>query len=398
MIAIIIGIVCAVVRYIIAFGGTRKWPTCDHTPEVTVVIAARDEEKDIFNCLMSIACQNYPRDKYQIIVVNHLSKDNTGYIMDKFAEECLIHTRVVHVTEPDPVLFGKVHALNEAMKLVETEYVLQTDADVIVGENWIRSMVSSFTDNVVVVGGLVDIKDDGPSIPLVARMQRIDHRFFYGATSGLTGLAGMLDKYGTKPKAPFAWLRHLMRPSFASGNNMGFRLSAYNAIGGYSAIGPNLIEDHALILRLVNHTKKHNAFIVSPDSTAYTTAEPDVRSLLMQKRRWSTSTNVFDLLNVVLYSTIFLSRIVLPWMLLIFPLKAFLGILIVALGDALILLAATIRSNTQLRLRDFVIHEVYQVFMNHYLLFSLIFKRPVVWKGVKYHWKTIVNGNNGKAH
>ena len=47
-------------------------------PFVSVLISARDEAENIEVCLLSILEQSYPHDRYEIVVVNDRSSDNTG--------------------------------------------------------------------------------------------------------------------------------------------------------------------------------------------------------------------------------------------------------------------------------------------------------------------------------
>ena len=44
---------------------------------ISVIIATRNEEENISNCIKSILNQNYPKDKFEIIVVNDRSSDGT---------------------------------------------------------------------------------------------------------------------------------------------------------------------------------------------------------------------------------------------------------------------------------------------------------------------------------
>jgi len=56
-------------------------------PIVSVVIAAKNEEKNIGNCLDSVLKQTYPSDRMEIIVVDNDSTDNTKKIAEKYTEK-----------------------------------------------------------------------------------------------------------------------------------------------------------------------------------------------------------------------------------------------------------------------------------------------------------------------
>ena len=58
-------------------GTRRRFCPDERTPRVSVIVAARDEAERIGNCLHSLLAQNYPPDKYEIIVVDDGSTDRT---------------------------------------------------------------------------------------------------------------------------------------------------------------------------------------------------------------------------------------------------------------------------------------------------------------------------------
>ena len=51
---------------------------------VTVIVAARNEEKSIGQCLQSLIQQTYPTNKYEIIIVDDGSTDTTASIVRSF--------------------------------------------------------------------------------------------------------------------------------------------------------------------------------------------------------------------------------------------------------------------------------------------------------------------------
>ena len=52
-------------------------------PYVSVILVTRNEEKFIEMSLMSLINQTYPKDKYEIIIVDGISEDNTLNIIKK---------------------------------------------------------------------------------------------------------------------------------------------------------------------------------------------------------------------------------------------------------------------------------------------------------------------------
>ena len=97
-------------------------------PAVSVVIAARDEERNIEEALASVLAMRY--EPLEVIVVDDRSTDRTGEILDRMAASAP-RLRVVHVAELPAGWLGKNHALHLGAAEARGEYLLFTDADVV---------------------------------------------------------------------------------------------------------------------------------------------------------------------------------------------------------------------------------------------------------------------------
>ncbi|MBC8437406.1 MAG: glycosyltransferase [Planctomycetes bacterium] len=96
-------------------------------PSVTIVIAARNEERDIEPAIRSMLKLDYPSLRFT--AVNDRSTDSTGDILDRLAHgDRRLH--VVHVKELPSSWLGKNHALQLGSDESQTDYLLFTDADV----------------------------------------------------------------------------------------------------------------------------------------------------------------------------------------------------------------------------------------------------------------------------
>ena len=130
----------------VAYGAARlPWlkdfaPAADSDcPRISVLFAARDEEKKLPGALATLAAIDYPN--LEVVAVDDRSSDATGGILDAFAEKHP-RLRVVHVRELPPGWLGKPHALQKAYEASGGEWLVFTDADVKYRPDALRRVVS----------------------------------------------------------------------------------------------------------------------------------------------------------------------------------------------------------------------------------------------------------------
>lgn len=110
--------------------------------KVTVVICARNEEKNLRELIPLLMDQDHPA--YDIVVVNDSSWDGTEDTLKAF---CLTYPNIyaVHLDEDKQRMTGKKFALTIGIKAAKTDVVLLTDADCRPqSRHWISQMVAPF--------------------------------------------------------------------------------------------------------------------------------------------------------------------------------------------------------------------------------------------------------------
>lgn len=108
-------------------------------PLVSLITAARNEERNVEAAARSLLAQTYPA--LEIIAVEDRSTDRTGPILDALsAGESRL--RVVHVRELPPGWLGKNHALSVGAAAARGEWLLFADADVIMAPDAISRAVA----------------------------------------------------------------------------------------------------------------------------------------------------------------------------------------------------------------------------------------------------------------
>jgi len=118
-------------------------PTAPGKVRVSVVVAARNEEKTIVTLLNSLAEQDYPKDLLEVIIVNDNSTDRTPIVVSEYFAQHNpqpgINIRLIY----NPFQ-GKKSAIRYGVEKSAGELILMTDADCCVGPGWVSAFSAFF--------------------------------------------------------------------------------------------------------------------------------------------------------------------------------------------------------------------------------------------------------------
>jgi len=113
-------------------------------PRVSIIVAARNEALNIEAGLRSLLAQDYPH--LEIVAINDRSSDGTGEIIDELACDD-DHIEVIHVHELPPSWLGKNHALEMGAENATGDWLLFTDADVVMDQSVLRRAIRYAIEN-----------------------------------------------------------------------------------------------------------------------------------------------------------------------------------------------------------------------------------------------------------
>ncbi len=118
---------------------------------ISVIVAAHNEESKIARCIQSIIDQDYPHDKYELIIADDRSMDTTPAIIDKYCSGNSL-CRSVRIENNGDVIPKKT-ALIKGLSEARGEVIVSTDADCYLPETWLSTINSYFTKDVGMVIG-----------------------------------------------------------------------------------------------------------------------------------------------------------------------------------------------------------------------------------------------------
>ena len=203
---------------------------------LSVVIPAFDEEQNIEGCLTHVLMSERPCSRWEVIVVDDQSSDNTV----KIAEQAIVTVAgadqpVATVLQAGPRpkgerWVGKNWGCCQAMEQVNSEWVLFIDADVTLAPDAIRrALHQSINEN-------ADLFSLAPRLTCGCLAEWMVQPIM----ASLLGL-GFPILEANDPASTVA---------FAAGPFMLFRRDSYNAIGGHRALAGEVVEDLALARRI----------------------------------------------------------------------------------------------------------------------------------------------------
>ena len=221
-------------------------------PFVSIIIPAYNEQNCLRKTAESAYALNYPKDKYEIIIVDDGSKDKTYEIAKKLQKELPI---VRAFTKKNG---GKGSALNYGIKRAHGEIIVSFDADSMVTPDSLVYMLPYFYDkDVVCVTPAMKVYHPKG---ILQRVQAIEY-----------DLGVFLRKVFSQVNAV-----HVTPGPFSA-----YRKSFFDKHGGYDE--DNITEDMEIALRIQSLNYKIEN---SPRSVVYTLAPKNFLPLLKQRRRW----------------------------------------------------------------------------------------------------------------
>jgi glycosyltransferase involved in cell wall biosynthesis len=122
------------------------------TPFISVVITVLNMDRTVAGCLDSILEIDYPKDRYEIVIVDGGSRDRTAGIIKKYIEKTKEPRISLYLRKGWPSA-GR----NEALRHARGDYIAVTDADMVVTRNWLKDYVGAMEklkdDKIAGIGG-----------------------------------------------------------------------------------------------------------------------------------------------------------------------------------------------------------------------------------------------------
>lgn len=157
-------------------------------PFVSIVVPAYNEEGQIGGAIDALLAQDYPRDRFQILILSDASTDRTDEIVASYAARGVELMRM-------PERSGKTKAENAAVEFLRGEIVVNTDASIRLHPAAVRALVAHMSDPSVGVASGRDVSvSEMPKTVNVTEAGYVNYemwvRSLESTTGGIVGASG----------------------------------------------------------------------------------------------------------------------------------------------------------------------------------------------------------------
>lgn len=246
----------------------------------SVIIPARNEEKNIGRLLQSLQQQKYSKNFFEVIVVDDHSEDKTAAIASAFfaGGSALLQGGVR--SGADAVNSYKKKAIETGIAAAQNEWIVCTDADCIVPENWLANFAAFIQEkNPVFIAAPVCLIPGhtfgtGESKTAVYIFQSLDFMILQGITG-----ASVYKKVH----------------SMCNGANLAYRKDIFYEVNGFKGVDDIASGDDMLLMHKIWKKYSENvAYLKSQEVIVQTNAAPTSNQFFNQRIRWASKAKYYD--------------------------------------------------------------------------------------------------------
>jgi cellulose synthase/poly-beta-1,6-N-acetylglucosamine synthase-like glycosyltransferase len=319
---------------------------------ISVVVACHNEQKNLPVLLKSIASQNYPKDLFEVIIVDDNSNDKTMEI----AAESVGMANILSISNKGK---GKKQALRTGITASKGKLIITTDADCIMQENWIRTIAAFYEINkadMVICPVMI-----APVTGFFGRFQELEFLGLQGITAGSASSG---------------------KATMCNGANLAFTREVYLNHSDNLHDEINSGDDIFLLHILKEVSGSKILWLESSDALVTTESSLTFRSFLRQRKRWISKVKAYSDRDTIILGIVTFAAILLQLSCLIAGLiyPVFTGVFLVILvlksvPDFLILLNTSGRYNKRYLMKWFLPAQlIYPFYILCVVLYSLTFR------------------------
>ena len=266
--------------------------------KVSIIVSARNEEKNIAKCLNSLINQNYESNDFEIIVIDDFSEDRTVEIVLEFKKVRLLKLND-NLEANYKNIANKKRAISLGVKNSKNEIIITVDADCFYKKDWLNYFAQYYLKH--------KSKMITAPVAFVSKNTFISD-FLELDLISLMGITAATIKDN--------------KPTMVNGANLLFEKKVFLEVEAYKG-NENIASGDDVFLMQKIHAKYNSSisFLKSREAIAFTNAPFTFKEFLNQRIRWTSKSVVFAdfhvklslLLNYLFYFSLFSNLFILSF-------------------------------------------------------------------------------------
>ncbi len=250
----------------------------ENAPFITVIIAARNEEKNIGNCIESIIKQTYPALLFEVIIVDDHSIDSTAAIANSFNQNNIRVINLNDFTGNENLNSYKKKAVETAIGFAKGNLIVTTDADCIVQPQWLQTIASYYEKTVAVfIAAPVVYSEPLPDDSFFKKFLKIFQSLDFMTLQGITG-ASVYKKI------------HNM----CNGANLSYEKKVFYEVNGFEGIDAIASGDDMLLMHKIQKLYPDKiGYLKSPNAIVQTQPSETIKEFMNQRIRWASKADKY---------------------------------------------------------------------------------------------------------
>lgn len=245
----------------------------------SIIIPFRNEAENLPKLITSIENLEYLPNLFEVIFIDDDSTDNSPKIIKKFIQK---HTNCSLIQNDRKTNSPKKDAIVSALKKSSFEWIVTTDADCVLPQQWLTYLSSFIVEknpNMVVAPVNYNTKNT-----FLQQFQMFDFMSLQGATIG---------SFGNK------------NPFLCNGANLAYKKEIFHLVNGFN--GNTSVasgDDIFLFEKFLRYNKKSVHYLKSSAATVTTFPVGSWKKLIQQRIRWASKTSKISLTRTKLIGAI----------------------------------------------------------------------------------------------
>ncbi|MBI2258067.1 MAG: glycosyltransferase [Flavobacteriia bacterium] len=240
-------------------------------PPVSVIIAARNEEENLYRYLPLILEQDYP--EFEVLVVNHQSIDDSYQVLNTLKMTYPNKLKVIEVERSKHLGSGKKFPLSLGIKIAKYQHLVLTDADCEPSsKKWLALMSGKFSEQKQLIIGFAPYRKKNGWLNRLIRFDALMIAMNY---------------------LSFALARV---PYMGVGRNLAYTKKLYESVNGFKSHYSIISGDDDLFIQEVAKNKNY-CIQIHPDSYCYSEGKDSWSKWMIQKSRHYSASSKYKVIK-----------------------------------------------------------------------------------------------------